>query len=104
MSRPRVLIADDHAPTRQDVREAIEADGRLEVCGEVADAVAAVEAAVRERPDLCLLDVRMPGSGITAAWEISARLPATRVVMLTVSRDDELPLEDTAVVVSPTVR
>jgi two-component system nitrate/nitrite response regulator NarL len=89
MTRPRILIADDHAPTRQDVREAIEQDGRLEVCAEVADAVAAVDAAVRERPDLCLLDVRMPGGGLAAAWEITARLPDTKVVMLTVSADDD---------------
>ncbi len=49
----------------------------------------AVDAATRERPDLCLLDIRMPGSGIAAAWEITARLPETKVVMLTVSRDDD---------------
>ena len=89
MTPPRILIADDHAPTRKDVRDAIERDGRLEVCAEVADAVAAVEAAVRERPDLCLLDVRMPGGGLAAAWEITARLPETKVIMFTVSADDD---------------
>jgi two-component system nitrate/nitrite response regulator NarL len=89
VTRPRVLIADDHAPTRGDVREAIEQDGRLEVCAEVADAVAAVETAVRERPDLCILDVRMPGGGLAATWEITARLPETKVVMFTVSADDD---------------
>jgi two-component system nitrate/nitrite response regulator NarL len=89
VTRPRVLLADDHEPTRKDVREAIEQDGRLDVCAEVADAVAAVDAAVRERPDLCLLDVRMPGGGLAAAWEITARLPDTKVVMLTVSADDD---------------
>jgi NarL family two-component system response regulator LiaR len=47
-----------------------------------------VDAALREQPDLALLDVNMPGSGLAAAWEITARLPATRVVMLTISRDD----------------
>lgn len=85
----RVLIADDHAPTRADVREALEEDGRFRVCAQAADAAEAVEAAVRERPDVCLLDVRMPGSGVAAAWEITARLPETAIVMLTVSRDDE---------------
>jgi two-component system, NarL family, nitrate/nitrite response regulator NarL len=84
----RVLIADDHAPTRHDVRRALDADTRFEVCAEVADAAEAVRAAVRERPDVCLLDVRMPGSGLAAAWEIAARLPQTRIVMLTVSDDD----------------
>jgi two-component system nitrate/nitrite response regulator NarL len=43
---------------------------------------------LRERPDLCLLDVRMPGSGLSAAWEIRSRLPSATLVMLTVSEDD----------------
>jgi DNA-binding NarL/FixJ family response regulator len=84
----RVLIADDHPPTRDDVRRALERDGRFDVCASVADAAEAVQAAVRERPDVCLLDVRMPGSGLAAAWEISARLPQAKVVMLTVSDED----------------
>ena len=84
----RVLIADDHAPTRADVRQALDADGRFEVCADTADAPGAVQAAVRERPDLCLLDVRMPGGGLSAAWEIAARLPRTKIVMLTVSSED----------------
>ena len=85
----RVLIADDHAPTRDDVRRALEADGRLEVCASVGHAAAAVQAAVRERPDVCLLDIRMPGSGLAAAWEIAGRLPQAKLVMLTVSDEDE---------------
>ena len=47
-----------------------------------------MQAAVDGRPQVCLLDVRMPGGGVAAAWEISARLPETKIVMLTVSRDD----------------
>jgi DNA-binding NarL/FixJ family response regulator len=86
--RFRVLVADDHDPTRYDVRTALEDDPRFSVCAEAADAPTAVEAAVRERPDLCLLDIRMPGGGVAAAWEICARLPETKVVMLTVSQDD----------------
>jgi DNA-binding NarL/FixJ family response regulator len=84
----RVLIADDHAPTRHDVRRALDTDGRFEVCAEVADAAEAVRAAVDTRPDVCLLDVRMPGSGVAAAWEIGARLPQAKIVMLTVSEED----------------
>jgi DNA-binding NarL/FixJ family response regulator len=85
--RVRVLIADDHAPTREDVRRALETDPRFEVVAEVADAFAAIEDAVRLRPDLCLLDVHMPGGGVAAAWEITGRLPETKIVMLTVSDD-----------------
>jgi DNA-binding NarL/FixJ family response regulator len=83
----RVLIADDHAPTRDDVRRAL-TEGGLIVCAEAADAARAVQQALETRPDICLLDLRMPGSGVAAAWEISARLPTTKVVMLTVSDDD----------------
>jgi DNA-binding NarL/FixJ family response regulator len=84
----RVLIADDHSPTRADIRRALDADERFEVCADTSDAAGAVQAALHERPDLCLLDVRMPGGGLSAAWEIAARLPRTKIVMLTVSVED----------------
>ena len=88
-SRPlRVLIADDHEPTRDDVRRALEGDEAFEICAVVADAAQAVQAAVCQRPDVCVLDIRMPGSGVAAAWEIAARLPNAKIVMLTVSDDD----------------
>ena len=83
----RVLIADDHAPTRDDVRQALTRGG-LVVCAEASDAARAVQHALETRPDVCLLDVRMPGGGVAAAWEIAARLPTTKVVMLTVSDGD----------------
>jgi DNA-binding NarL/FixJ family response regulator len=86
--RVRILIADDHAPTRADVRRGLEADGRFDVVAETCDAFAAIDEAVRERPDLCLLDIHMPGGGVAATWEIRARLPQTKVVMLTVSDSD----------------
>jgi len=84
----RVLIADDHAPTRTDLREAIEQDDRFVVIAEAADGAGAVEAALRERPDICLLDIRMPGNGIAVTREVTSRLPETKVVMITVSIDD----------------
>jgi DNA-binding NarL/FixJ family response regulator len=88
-SRPiRVVIADDHVPTREEIRMTLEAESGFRVCGEAGDASGAVDAATRERPDLCLLDINMPGGGVAAAWEITARLPQTKVVMLTVSTED----------------
>jgi DNA-binding NarL/FixJ family response regulator len=84
----RVLLADDHEPTRKDVRSALEADEDIVVCAEAADAPGAVEAALREQPDVCLLDVHMPGGGIAAVWEIAARCPGTRIVMLSISSED----------------
>lgn len=85
--RPRVLVADDHPPTRAGVRAALEAD--FEICGEAASAGEAVELALREVPDICVLDVHMPGGGVAAAAEITSKLPATAVVMLTISEHDD---------------
>jgi len=82
------MIADDHVRTRRWVREALEREG-IVVCGEAASAGASINTALRERPDICLLDINMPGNGIKAAKEISTRLPATAVVMLTVSTFEE---------------
>jgi DNA-binding NarL/FixJ family response regulator len=83
-----VLVADDHAPTRADIAATLADDGRFVVCAAVGDAPAAVAAAVEHRPDLCVLDINMPGGGVAAAWEITSRLVDAKVVMLTVSRDD----------------
>jgi DNA-binding NarL/FixJ family response regulator len=85
----RVLLADDDALVRAAVRRTLEEDGGFTICGELADAVSCVEAATRDRPDICLIDVRMPPDGIAAAKEIVSRLPETRVVMLTVSDDED---------------
>jgi DNA-binding NarL/FixJ family response regulator len=84
----RVLLADDHEPTRAEVAALVDADPRLEVVAAVADAPGAVRAALDLRPDACVLDVHMPGGGLVAAWEIAARLPRTRIVMLTVCDED----------------
>ena len=82
----RIVLADDHVPLRAEIRADLESQG-FAVCAEAGTASEAVEAALRERPALCLLDVRMPGDGVCAAFDISAALPSTRVVMLTVSGD-----------------
>jgi DNA-binding NarL/FixJ family response regulator len=82
-----VLIADDHAPTRDDLKRAL-TEGGLRVSAVAADAAHAVQQAIETKPDICLLDIHMPGSGVAAAWEIAARLPTTKIVMLTVSEED----------------
>jgi two-component system, NarL family, nitrate/nitrite response regulator NarL len=88
MTTARVLIADDHPPTRAGVRWALEHDGEFVVCAEVATAADAVEAARDLQPEIALLDIHMPGGGIHAAAQIAEAAPETAVVMLTVSRDD----------------
>jgi DNA-binding NarL/FixJ family response regulator len=85
---PRVVIADDHAPTREEIAFALEHDGSFAVCAQAADAPGAVAAVIEHRPDIALLDVNMPGSGIGATREIAARMPQVKVVMLTVSDQD----------------
>jgi DNA-binding NarL/FixJ family response regulator len=87
-NRITVMLADDHAAVRAGIRLALAGEG-FEVVAEAADGPGAVEAALREHPDIALLDVRMPGGGIKAAEEIAQALPDTTVVMLTVSRDDD---------------
>lgn len=83
-----VVIADDHAPTRAAVRGALERDGFV-VCGEAADAAGAVAAVAEVAPQVALLDIRMPGDGVTAASAITAAGAGVSIVMLTVSEDDE---------------
>lgn len=86
--RVRVLLADDHPPIRAFVRQVLE-DGGCEVVGEAGRADEAIRKAQEERPDVALLDIHMPGSGIRAAQEIGRLLPETAVVMLTQSSEDE---------------
>lgn len=88
MSDPlRVLVADDHPLWRRSIRRAIEGQG-FTVCAEAGDAASAVAKALELGPDVCLVDVNMPGSGIAAVQQIVEELPDTTVVMLTVSSED----------------
>jgi two-component system NarL family response regulator len=83
----RVLVVDDHPPTREGVRIALARDGII-VCAEAADATSALAAAVREHPDICLLETRIPGGGIAVTELIAREVPETTVVMFTASRTD----------------
>lgn len=85
---PTIVIADDHPVIRLGLRMAL-LRGGFEVLAEAADGDEAVTAALRERPDVCLLDVCMPGDGIEAAGRIKRALPTTAVVMLTVSNSTD---------------
>ena len=86
--RIRVLIADSDSLTRDELRHAIEKDDSFTVCAEASDAAGAVSTALSKRPDVCVLDVRLPGGGVAATWEIGGRLPRAKVVMLTKSAED----------------
>jgi two-component system nitrate/nitrite response regulator NarL len=85
----RIVVADDHPLFLDGLVATLTADEELAVVATVGDAVAAVRAVREHAPDLALLDVAMPGGGLEAARQISAACPATRVVMLTSSEDED---------------
>ena len=80
----RVLIADDQGLVRTGFTMILDATPDVEVVGEAADGAAALTMARALRPDVVLMDVRMPGTdGITATGQITAELPGSRVLILT---------------------
>lgn len=88
----RVLLADDQALLRGAFRVLIDAEDDMEVVGEAADGREAVELARATRPDIVLMDIRMPGAdglGATAAICGDAELAGTRVLILTTFEIDE---------------
>ena len=89
-----VLVADDHGIVRSGLKMLIERQDGMRVVAEAEDGVAAVEAALRENPDVAVLDVSMPRmTGVQAAREIKARCPDTSVVLLSM-HDEERYLFD----------
>jgi DNA-binding NarL/FixJ family response regulator len=86
-----VLIADDQRLVRTGLAMILDSEDGLEVVGEAADGAAAVVLARRTRPDVVLMDVRMPGTdGITATRELTAGDDPVKVVILTTFDADEL--------------
>jgi DNA-binding NarL/FixJ family response regulator len=85
----RVAVADDHPMFRAGVVGSLREVPGIEVVGEAGDAASALALARTELPDVIILDIAMPGGGLTAAREIAAACPATRIVMLTVSEDED---------------
>ena len=89
----RLLVVDDHEVVREGLVAMLDRREGFQVVAEAGTVAEAVEQARRHRPDLVVLDVRLPdGSGIEACREIRSELPATRVVMLTSYPDEEAVL------------
>lgn len=85
----RVLLADDEAMVRAGVAAILATDDGIDVVAQAADGRAAVEQARATRPEVCLLDIRMPRlDGLAAAAEIGRELPDTAVIMLTTFGED----------------
>ena len=92
-ARVRIMIADDHPLVRSGLRGLLERDGEFEVIAEAADGYEAIDLAVLHKPDVILLDVGMPRlSGPDAAQSISQKLPAVRIVMLSMHSDESYVL------------
>lgn len=85
LEHPSVLIADDDIPHRRAIREALERHGFV-VVGEASDAAAAIGAATRLRPDICLIEIELPLEGLNAVGRIAKASPKTMIVVL--SRSD----------------
>jgi DNA-binding NarL/FixJ family response regulator len=84
--RISVVLVEDEPLTRTAVRRLLERQG-FAVRGEAADAETGIELALSEEPDICLVDIGIPGGGIHATREIARHLPETAIVMLTASSD-----------------
>jgi DNA-binding NarL/FixJ family response regulator len=85
----RVVIADDHELYRRGMSVVVELDGTARIVGEASNGDEAVEVCSRLRPDIVLMDVRMPGvGGIDACRRIRVAAPDTRILMLTMSDDE----------------
>jgi len=90
----RILIADDHGIVRSGLRLLLETQPDMEVVAEASDGVEAVEIALRERPDICILDVAMPRmTGLQATREIKAHSPDITVLMLSMHSDERYLFE-----------
>jgi two-component system, NarL family, nitrate/nitrite response regulator NarL len=85
----QVVVADDHPLFREGVIASLSSEQGIQVVGEAGEADEAVRAVREMLPDVVLLDVDMPGSGLQAASRIASVSPATRVIMLTVSEDED---------------
>ncbi len=92
-ARVRVLIGDPDVFSQRAVERVLDQDGRFELCATARDAAETIAAVVELVPDICLLEVAMPGGGLAAAWEIKARLPEAHVVMFTNRESEEELLE-----------
>lgn len=92
-----VVLVDDHPLVRQGMRAVIDAHPDIDVVGEAADGTDAVRVCATTKPDVVLMDLRMPElNGIEATRQIRARSPSTSVLVLTMYDDDAMVFEAVA--------
>ena len=93
-ARPiRVVLAEDESLLRDALSAYLAMDADVELVGTAVDAATAVETVERLRPDVAIVDVRMPGGGPTAARAITTRIPETSVIAFSAYDDDATKAE-----------
>lgn len=93
MAKIRILLVDDHALVRLGLLTLLNDQPDMEVVGEASTAAESVTATEKLKPDVILMDIRLPGEGgIEATRQVARRFPDSKVVMLTSFADDELIL------------
>jgi DNA-binding NarL/FixJ family response regulator len=86
----KVFLLDDHEVVRRGVKDLLEAEGDIEVIGEAGTASSALARIPALRPDVAVLDVRLPdGDGVSVCREIRSRMPEVACLMLTSFGDEE---------------
>ena len=94
MARIRILLADDHTLFRQGVKTLLATETDMEVIGEAADGIGAVEKAAELKPDVILMDIGMPGpSSFETTRQILKNRPETKVLFLTMYDDEDYLVE-----------
>jgi two-component system response regulator DevR len=91
MAKQRILLVDDHEVVRLGLKSLLDRHPQFDVVGEASTAREAIEMVNNTKPDVVVMDIRLPGtSGIEACEEITNRFPDTRVIMLTSYAEDEM--------------
>ena len=95
--RVKVMLVDDHPIVRDGLRSVLERSGEFEVVGQAGDGIEAVRTAESLAPDVIIMDVLMPRKdGVEACREIMDLLPETRILMLTVSTEEDAVIQAVA--------
>ncbi len=94
MEKIKIIIADDHTIFRQGLRMLLAQEDDMEVVGEAADGIEALELAKKHNPDIILLDIAMPNmDGVQVAGKIKKSLPRIKIIVLTSYSDDQFLYE-----------
>ena len=94
MEKIKIIIADDHTIFRQGLRMLLAQEDDMEVVGEAADGIEALELAKKLNPDIILLDIAMPNmDGVQVAGRIKKSLPRIKIIVLTSYSDDQFLYE-----------